>query len=106
MFSLSTVYWILSLYDDVNFITASFMHEVSYDVHMPLLNALVLLKREYLFLMKSFNDQRPIVYVNTDGVVVWRAWVICQDGYSKNFDSPPRVLMLDFPWVLVLICLS
>ncbi len=52
MFSLSTVYWIISLYNDVNLITVQFVHEVPLDdtgtTHalkqgMPLMSALVLL---------------------------------------------------------------
>ncbi|KAK0243186.1 hypothetical protein EDD85DRAFT_900395 [Armillaria nabsnona] len=86
MFSLSTAYWILSLYQDANLIATSFLHEVSHDVHMPLLNALVLLN-----------------YVLTDGVVVWRAWVICQDEYSKMLILPLAFLCLTFLSVLITI---
>ncbi|KAK0444378.1 hypothetical protein EV421DRAFT_1800763, partial [Armillaria borealis] len=86
MFSLSTAYWILTLYGDVDLIATSFLHEVSHDVPMPLINALVLLN-----------------YVLTDGVVVWRAWVICQDEYSKSLILPLVFLCLTFLSVLVTI---
>ncbi len=32
----------------------------------------------------------------TDGVVVWRAWVLCQDGYSKSLIIPLMFLCLTF----------
>ncbi|PBL02981.1 hypothetical protein ARMGADRAFT_1024102 [Armillaria gallica] len=86
MFSLSTAYWILTLYNDVNLIATSFLYGVSHDVHMPLLNALVLLN-----------------YVLTDGVVVWRAWVICRNEYRKSLILPLVFLCLTFLSVLVTI---
>ena len=30
----------------------------------------------------------------TDGVVVWRAWVLCRDGYSKSLIIPLMLLCL------------
>ncbi|PBK66936.1 hypothetical protein ARMSODRAFT_938665 [Armillaria solidipes] len=95
MFSLSTAYWILSLYHDVHLITTSFVHGVSSDdaastyilqEGMPLVNALVLLN-----------------YVSTDGVVVWRAWVLCQDGYSKSLILPLMFLCMTLSSVMVTI---
>ncbi|PBL02983.1 hypothetical protein ARMGADRAFT_1058229 [Armillaria gallica] len=95
MFSLSTVYWIISLYNDVNLITVQFVHEVPLDdtgtTHalkqgMPLMSALVLLN-----------------YVLTDGVVVWRAWVLCQDGYSKSLIIPLMFLCLTLLSILATI---
>ncbi|PBL02978.1 hypothetical protein ARMGADRAFT_955675 [Armillaria gallica] len=86
MFSLSTAFWILTLYNDVNLIATSFLHGASHDVHMALLNALVLLN-----------------YVLTDGVVVWRAWVICQNEYRKSLILPLVFLCLTFLSVLVTI---
>ncbi|KAK0243211.1 hypothetical protein EDD85DRAFT_761205 [Armillaria nabsnona] len=95
IFSLSTVYWIISLYNDVNLITVHFVHEVSLDdtittralrQGMPLMSALVLLN-----------------YVLTDGVVVWRAWVLCQDGYSKSLIIPLMFLCLTLLSVLATI---
>ncbi|KAK0190541.1 hypothetical protein F5146DRAFT_1044688 [Armillaria mellea] len=79
MFSLSTAYWILTLYGDVNLIATSFLDRVSHDVPMPLMNAIVLIN-----------------YVLTDGVVVWRAWVICRDEYSKSLIFPLVFLCLTF----------
>ncbi|SJL02425.1 uncharacterized protein ARMOST_05752 [Armillaria ostoyae] len=85
MFSLSTAYWILSLYNDVHITTASFV-QISLDdtasTHalqqtVPMMSALVLLN-----------------YVLTDGVVVWRAWVICQDGYRRSLILPLGFLCL------------
>ncbi|KAK0491422.1 hypothetical protein IW261DRAFT_1413728 [Armillaria novae-zelandiae] len=95
MFSLSTVYWIISLYNDVNLITRLYVHEVALDETattralvqgMPLMSALVLLN-----------------YVLTDGVVVWRAWVLCQDGYSKSLIIPLMFLCLTLLSVLATI---
>ncbi|KAK0444380.1 hypothetical protein EV421DRAFT_2018673, partial [Armillaria borealis] len=85
MFSLSTAYWILTLYGDVDLIATSFLHEVSHDVPMPLINALVLLN-----------------YVLTDGVVVWRAWVICQDGYRRSLILPLGFLCLTLSGFLLM----
>ncbi|KAK0230367.1 hypothetical protein IW262DRAFT_397172 [Armillaria fumosa] len=86
MFSLSTAYWILTLYNNANLITTSFLHGVSHDINMPLLNALVLVN-----------------YVLTDGVVVWRAWVICRVDYSKSLILPLVFLCLTFLSVLTTI---
>ncbi|KAK0461718.1 uncharacterized protein EV420DRAFT_1526815 [Desarmillaria tabescens] len=94
MFSLSTAYWILSLYHDVHLITTSFVHGIplddiasTYSVQQGMLmNALVLLN-----------------YVLTDGVVVWRAWVLCQDGYSKSLILPMVFLCLTLLSVMVTI---
>ncbi|PBK66931.1 hypothetical protein ARMSODRAFT_959602 [Armillaria solidipes] len=94
MFSLSTAYWILSLYNDVHITTASFV-QISLDdtasTHalqqaVPMMSALVLLN-----------------YVLTDGVVVWRAWVICQDGYRRSLILPLGFLCLTLMSVLVTI---
>ncbi len=61
MFSLSTVYWIISLYNDVNLITIHFVYEVSLDhtgttralkQGMPLMSALVLLNVSIYFLRR------------------------------------------------------
>ena len=33
-------------------------------------------------------------FVLTDGVVVWRAWVICRDEYRKLLTAPIVMLVL------------
>ncbi|KAK0491423.1 hypothetical protein IW261DRAFT_1602125 [Armillaria novae-zelandiae] len=86
MFSLSTAYWILTLCNDANLITTWFLHGVSHDLQMPLMNALVLVN-----------------YVLTDGVVVWRAWVICRVDYGKSLILPLVFLSLTFLSVLITI---
>ncbi|KAE9390780.1 hypothetical protein BT96DRAFT_832962, partial [Gymnopus androsaceus JB14] len=68
MFSLSTVYWIASISTLIQLIRAWFL-SVDPDTqtipnYLPLFNALVLVNKRYF-------------YILTDGVVVWRAWVIC-----------------------------
>ncbi|KAK0499653.1 hypothetical protein EDD18DRAFT_1349847 [Armillaria luteobubalina] len=97
MFSISTAYWIISVYNDVNLITRLYTHEVFADetaaTHaliqgMPLMSALVLLN-----------------YALTDGVVVWRAWVLCRDGYSKSLIIPLMLLCLTLLSVLATISL-
>ncbi|KAK0209242.1 hypothetical protein DFS33DRAFT_519543 [Desarmillaria ectypa] len=84
MFSLSTAYWILSLYQAMDIITTSFVHSIrlddiafTYGRKQDVMNALVLLN-----------------YVLTDGVVVWRAWVLCRDEYSKSLILPLVFLCL------------
>ncbi|KAK0189543.1 hypothetical protein F5146DRAFT_629836 [Armillaria mellea] len=94
MFSLSTAYWILSLYQIVLIITTSFVHDIPLDEiaftpgrdEQNVMNALVLLN-----------------YVLTDGVVVWRAWVLCRDEYSKSLILPLIFLCLTLLSVLVTI---
>ncbi|KAK0476166.1 hypothetical protein IW261DRAFT_1492322 [Armillaria novae-zelandiae] len=96
MFSVSTAYWILSLYQVVLIITTSFVHntpleEIAFTPgrnEQDVMNALVLLN-----------------YVLTDGVVVWRAWVLCRDEYSKSLILPLVFLCLALLCVLVTIVL-
>ncbi|KAK0491421.1 hypothetical protein IW261DRAFT_1437574 [Armillaria novae-zelandiae] len=91
MFSLSTAYWILSLYHIVLLITTSSVHGLPLDTiastygmqQGTLMNSIVLLN-----------------YVLTDGVVVWRAWVLCHDEYSKSLILPLVFLCLTFLSVL------
>ncbi|KAK0499654.1 hypothetical protein EDD18DRAFT_1329813 [Armillaria luteobubalina] len=91
MFSLSTAYWILSVYHIVLLITTSSVHGLSLDniastygmQQGTLMNSVVLLN-----------------YLLTDGVVVWRAWVLCHDEYRKSLILPFVFLCLTFLSVL------
>ncbi|KAK0465886.1 uncharacterized protein EV420DRAFT_799027 [Desarmillaria tabescens] len=93
MFSFSTAYWIVSICQAVYVITISFVHGIplesiafSYGEKQDIMNALVLLN-----------------YVLTDGIVVWRAWVICRDEYSKFLILPLVFLCLTLLSVFVTI---
>ncbi|KAK0465908.1 uncharacterized protein EV420DRAFT_1508721 [Desarmillaria tabescens] len=94
MFSISTTYWILSLYQDLNLITTSFVHVIPMDetvlIHsqneQDVMNTLVLLN-----------------HVLTNGVVVWRAWVLCRDEYSKSLILPLVFLCLTLSSLLATI---
>ncbi|KAK7433472.1 hypothetical protein VKT23_015480 [Stygiomarasmius scandens] len=71
MFVLATVYWTLSFASLIRLIQIWFFEpwatEKQSELFLPMWNAIILLN-----------------YVLTDGVVVWRAWVLCQD-YSRKF---------------------
>ncbi|KAK0465917.1 uncharacterized protein EV420DRAFT_1508783 [Desarmillaria tabescens] len=93
MFSFSTAYWIVSICQAVYVITISFVHGIpldsiayAYGEKQDIMNALVLLN-----------------YVLTDGIVVWRAWVICRDWYSKILILPLVFLCLTLLSVFVTI---
>ncbi|KAH8985042.1 hypothetical protein EDB86DRAFT_2390614 [Lactarius hatsudake] len=45
-------------------------------------------------LLVLFNALAPINYVLTDGVVVWRAWIICRDECRKLLRAPIVMLVL------------
>ncbi|THU96904.1 hypothetical protein K435DRAFT_890726 [Dendrothele bispora CBS 962.96] len=70
MFLLSTIYWVLSFVTLIRLIQIWFFNldsiVQSQPTFLPMWSAIVLLN-----------------YVLTDGVVVWRAWVLCQDQSRK-----------------------
>ncbi|KAH9025926.1 hypothetical protein EDB84DRAFT_1503464 [Lactarius hengduanensis] len=45
-------------------------------------------------LLVLFNSLTAISYALTDGVVVWRAWVICRDEYRNLLTAPIVMLIL------------
>ncbi|KAH9025923.1 hypothetical protein EDB84DRAFT_1236506, partial [Lactarius hengduanensis] len=75
MFSLSTAYLAVSIADLIILIKTWYLYvglSESAGIDSPTETLLVL-----------FNALAPINYALTDGVVVWRAWVICRDEYRK-----------------------
>ncbi|KAK0190543.1 hypothetical protein F5146DRAFT_558095 [Armillaria mellea] len=91
IFSLSTAYWILSLYHIALLITTSSVHD------LPLDNIASTYGMQQGTLM---NSVVLLNYVLTDGVVVWRAWVLCHDEYNKSLILPLVFLCLTFLSVL------
>ncbi|THU80954.1 hypothetical protein K435DRAFT_938502, partial [Dendrothele bispora CBS 962.96] len=94
MFLLATVYWVLSFWTFIKAIQVTFF---SPELHLnqddqfnflPMWSAIVLLN-----------------YVITDGVVVWRAWTLCQDESRKVLYSAIFFLICDSLSVLATIIL-
>ncbi|KAK0190548.1 hypothetical protein F5146DRAFT_929228 [Armillaria mellea] len=78
MFSLSTAHWVLSVYHDLDLISSGFVNGI------PLDNDAASYRRQQCMLM---NALALINCVLTDGVVVWRAWILCQE-YRKALMVP------------------
>ncbi|KAI9456054.1 hypothetical protein BJY52DRAFT_609374 [Lactarius psammicola] len=86
MFSLSTAYLAVSMADLIILIKTWFLVvdlSESASTRSPTETLLVL-----------FNALAPINYSLTDGVVVWRAWVICRDECKKLLAAPIVMLVL------------
>ncbi|KAG7447540.1 uncharacterized protein BT62DRAFT_918826 [Guyanagaster necrorhizus] len=79
MFSLSTAHWVLSVYHDLDLITSGFVNGI------PLDNDAASYRRQQCLLM---NALALINCFLTDGVVVWRAWVLCKQEYPKALMVP------------------
>ncbi|PBL02976.1 hypothetical protein ARMGADRAFT_1159441 [Armillaria gallica] len=97
MFSFSTAYGILSLYEDANLLATSFLHEVSHDVHMPLLNALVLLNKLFFTIRSKSSLLTNICSTSVVGIKAWRHrhWVISElQLKGKNITTAQRVFTL------------
>ncbi|KAH9015145.1 hypothetical protein EDB83DRAFT_243746 [Lactarius deliciosus] len=86
MFSLSTAYLGVSMADLIILIKTWYLVidlSKSTGTRSPTETLLVL-----------FNALAPINYVLTDGVVVWRAWIICRDECRKLLRAPIVMLVL------------
>lgn len=86
MFSLSTAYLAVSIADLIVLIKTWYLVvdlSESTGTSRPTVNLLVL-----------FNALAVINYSLTDGVVVWRAWVICRDESRKLLAAPIVMLVL------------
>ncbi|KAH9025924.1 hypothetical protein EDB84DRAFT_361518 [Lactarius hengduanensis] len=86
MFSLSTAYLAVSMADLIILIKTWYLVidlTKSTSTRSPTETLLVL-----------FNALAPINYVLTDGVVVWRAWIICRDECRKLLRAPIVMLVL------------
>ncbi|KAK0461723.1 uncharacterized protein EV420DRAFT_125027 [Desarmillaria tabescens] len=79
MFSLSTAHWVLSIYHDLDLISSGFVNGI------PLDNDAASYRRQQCLLM---NALALINCVLTDGVVVWRAWILCRQEYRKALMMP------------------
>ncbi|KAI9433156.1 hypothetical protein H4582DRAFT_2131786 [Lactarius indigo] len=86
MFSLSTAYLAVSIADLITLIKTWYLSmglSESTGTNSPTEALLIL-----------FNALTPINYALTDGVVVWRAWIICRDEYRKLLRVPIVMLVL------------
>ncbi|KAH9007863.1 hypothetical protein EDB83DRAFT_2532463 [Lactarius deliciosus] len=95
MFSLSTAYLAVSIADLITIIKTWYLAvdlSESAGTRSPMETLLVL-----------FNAFAPINYSLTDGVVVWRAWIICRDESRKLLRAPIVMLVLTMLGVLATI---
>ncbi|KAH8985038.1 hypothetical protein EDB86DRAFT_3083993 [Lactarius hatsudake] len=95
MFSLSTAYLAVSIADLITIIKTWYLVvdlSESAGTRSPMETLLVL-----------FNALAPINYVLTDGVVIWRAWIICRDESRKLLRAPIVMLVLTMLGVLATI---
>ncbi|KAI9456051.1 hypothetical protein BJY52DRAFT_1151321 [Lactarius psammicola] len=95
MFSLSTAYLAVSMADLIILIKTWYLFvglSESAGTRSPTETLLVL-----------FNALAPINYALTDGVVVWRAWIICRDESRKLLMAPIGMLVLTMLGVTVTI---
>ena len=85
MFILSTIYWLFGV--------AGFMEHLkhvpftlrSFQYWSGLMNALLLTNVCLLVhFVRGTYAKYCLQYVLTDGVVIWRAWVLCFDDYPKT----------------------
>ncbi|KAK0243181.1 hypothetical protein EDD85DRAFT_762738 [Armillaria nabsnona] len=79
MFSLSTAHWVLSVYHDLDLITSGFVNGI------PLDSDAASYRRQQCMLMNALALMNCVL---TDGVVVWRAWVLCNQEYRKALMVP------------------
>ncbi len=100
-FLLSSIYWVLQFASVVvrvqTFLGLSKQHTLSeWTYYMNLFNAIVLIN--VCSCPSSFRSGiwRPAVfqYLVSDGVVVWRAWVLCKEEFGKIVFIPVFLFML------------
>ncbi|KAH8980070.1 hypothetical protein EDB92DRAFT_307367 [Lactarius akahatsu] len=96
MFSLSTAYLAVSIVDLITLIKTWYL---VLDVPDSIGTT-----RPTGDLMDLFNALAVINYALTDGVVVWRAWIICRDESRKLLIAPIVMLMLTMLGVAAIIC--
>jgi len=82
MFALSTIYWVMSVVATFMVITAWFS-DLDSATHsppnwLPIIGSVLLIN-----------------FIITDGVVVWRAWVICSDQNKAILVTPVVILAID-----------
>lgn len=82
MFLLTTAYWTVSFASVVQNIRLSLLTSEPHDGSLsePLWNAIVLVNVRIISAYVSTADHGDSQYIITDGVVVWRAWILCQDS--------------------------
>ncbi|KAH9168530.1 hypothetical protein EDB89DRAFT_1825901, partial [Lactarius sanguifluus] len=96
MFSLSTAYLAVSIADLIILIKTWYLVlDVPDSIGAT---------RPTVDLMDLFNALAVINYALTDGVVVWRAWVICRDESRKLLIAPIVMLVLTMLGVAATIC--
>ncbi|KAI9456052.1 hypothetical protein BJY52DRAFT_609261 [Lactarius psammicola] len=95
MFSLSTAYLAVSMADLIILIKTWYL------VADPSESAGTRSPTETLLVL--FNALAPINYALTDGVVVWRAWIICRDESRKLLIAPIVMLVLTMLGVVTTI---
>ncbi|KAI9433163.1 hypothetical protein H4582DRAFT_2101774 [Lactarius indigo] len=93
MFSLSTAYLVVSIVDLIIIIKTWYLVVDPSDVTRSPTETLLTL----------FNAFAPVNYSLTDGVVVWRAWIICRDESRKLLRAPIVMLVLTMLGVLATI---
>ncbi|KAF8502186.1 hypothetical protein F5888DRAFT_1176221 [Russula emetica] len=82
MFALSTIYWVISLVITFLVLRAWFS-ELDPATHFPPI------------WLPMFNAVLLVNLLITDGVVVWRAWVICSDQNKAILMTPVVILAID-----------
>ncbi|KAH8977600.1 hypothetical protein EDB86DRAFT_3091859 [Lactarius hatsudake] len=97
MFSLSTAYLAISIVDLITLIKTCYLV-----LDVPDSNGTT---RPTGDLMDLFNALAVINYALTDGVVVWRAWIICRDESRKLLIAPIVMLVLTMIGVAATICI-
>ncbi|KAL5525814.1 hypothetical protein ACEPAG_7151 [Sanghuangporus baumii] len=75
MFLLSTMYWVTSIGSEISTLVIFFSSSPDRST-------------VWSSLFELFNSLLLINYVLTDGIVVWRAWVLCKDGSKKILMVP------------------
>ncbi|KAH9027372.1 hypothetical protein EDB85DRAFT_2148513 [Lactarius pseudohatsudake] len=96
MFSLSTAYLAVSIVDLITLIKTWYL---VLDVPDSIGTT-----RPTVDLMDLFNALAVINYSLTDGVVVWRAWIICRDESRKLLIAPIVMFVLTMLGVTATIC--
>ncbi|KAL5504107.1 hypothetical protein ACEPAH_8180 [Sanghuangporus vaninii] len=92
MFLLSTTYWVSSVGNEISTLVVIFSSSPD---RLTVWSSLFTL----------FNSLLLINYVLTDGVVVWRAWVLCKDGSKKILIVPLFLLLCTSLSVLTTIAI-
>ncbi|KAI0245431.1 hypothetical protein BJV78DRAFT_1287866 [Lactifluus subvellereus] len=90
MFALSTMYWISSVVHTFWIIAAWFSTLDPSTHHPPVW-------------LKMFITILLINYIITDGVVVWRAWVLCPDQSTPVLMLPVVALIINFLFYAIIV---